>query len=487
MAYTINRTSGAILATVADGTIDTSTDVTLVGKNYAGYGEILNENFVKLLENFSNTTAPANPISGQIWWDSSGNLLKVYTGTAFKTVSSSTASATAPTGNVTGDLWWDTTNNQLNVYNGSSFTLIGPAFTAGSGQSGAIVDTVADNVGTDHVVVKMFVSDTIVAIISKDAVFTPQVAISGFATIKQGYNLNSTLASGLYNGTATNAEQLGGVTASSYLRSDANDATTGTLAVSNDTGFTVGADADAKISVSTNNVIIDNQTQDGDILIRVNDGGSVTTAIAIDGATSLATVASNPTANLGIATKQYVDSQVSSSGSLLVTGGTMTGDILSSDSTQDIGTSGTPFQAVYATTFSGTATQAQYADLAERFASDDAYEVGTVVALGGTAEITAVTQDAGEDVFGVVSGRAAYLMNAGAGDDASHPAVAMTGRVPVKVIGECRKGDRLISAGNGMARVGTKQELTAYNTIGRALADKYEHTAGLVEAIVSIK
>ena len=103
-------------------------------------------------------------------------------------------------------------------------------------------------------------------------------------------------------------------------------------------------------------------------------------------------------------------------------------------------------------TFNGTATQAQYADLAERFESDQPYEVGTVVALGGEKEITASAEAANNNVFGVISGKAAYLMNAGAGTDETHPAVAMQGRVPVKVEGECRRGDRLISAGNGIAR-----------------------------------
>jgi hypothetical protein len=162
MAYTVNKTSGAVLATVSDGTIDTTTDLVLVGKNYAGYGEFLNENYVKLLENFANTTQPGAPLAGQMWWDTTNSLLKVYTGSTFKTVSSSTASSTAPSTSVTGDLWWDTSNGQLKIYNGSSFTTIGPAFTSGTGTSGAIVEVVTDNGAVDHVVVKLFVSSTVV-------------------------------------------------------------------------------------------------------------------------------------------------------------------------------------------------------------------------------------------------------------------------------------------------------------------------------------
>ena len=216
MAYTVNKTSGALLATVSDGTIDNTTDLIMIGKNYSGYGELLNENFVKLLENFSNTSAPSSPLAGQLWWDSTNSLLKVYTGATFKTVSSSTASGNTPASGVTGDLWWDTTNTQLKVYNGSGWTLIGPAFTQGAGQSGPVITTVTDTGSTDHVVVQMYVSDTIVAIISKDSTFTPNSSISGFATIKQGYNVNSTLATAKFHGTATDSDSLGGVAATNY-------------------------------------------------------------------------------------------------------------------------------------------------------------------------------------------------------------------------------------------------------------------------------
>ena len=130
MAYTINLTDGTIFATVADGTINTSSSMTLVGKNYAGYGEFLDENFIHLLENSSNSTAPGAPLQGQLWWDSTNKVMKVYNNTTWKTISAATASTTAPTSNVAGDLWFDTTNQQLKVYTGSTFILVGPASTA---------------------------------------------------------------------------------------------------------------------------------------------------------------------------------------------------------------------------------------------------------------------------------------------------------------------------------------------------------------------
>jgi hypothetical protein len=294
MAYTVNKTDGTILATVADGTIDTTTDLTLIGKNYAGYGEFFNENLVKLLENFSNTSAPASPVAGQMWWDKTNNLLKVYTGTSFKTVSSSTASASTPATGVTGDLWWDTTNGQLKVYNGSTWTTIGPSFTSGTGTSGAIVETVTDTGATDHVVVKLYTNNVLVATVSKDTTFTPQSAISGFATVKPGIQLSTAITGNKFQGTATDSDALGGVAATSYLRSDASDSTSGVLSVLNDTGMVVGVDSDLTVGVSGSDVTIANATSDGDILIKVNDGGVTTTAMTIDGATSRVLVAGAP-------------------------------------------------------------------------------------------------------------------------------------------------------------------------------------------------
>lgn len=489
MAYTIQKTSGSVLATVNDGTIDSSsTDLTLIGKNYSGYGDALNENFVHLLENFAATSAPTTPLAGQLWWDTTGNLLKVYTGTAFKTVSSSTASSSAPTGGVVGDLWWDTGNSQLKIWNGSSWTLVGPAFSSGSGQSGPIVETISDG-ANDHVCVKIMISDVIVAIVSKDASFTPSPAITGFSSIAPGYNLSSDISNNKLNGTATDSDALGGVAAANYLRSDQADSTSASLAIAVDTNaFTVGADNDLNVSVSGSDVTIKNVTSDGDLILGVNDGGVAKAGITVDGATGEVLVLANPTQNLGVATKAYVDAQLGSSSGLARDGSnTITGDILpDTNNTHDLGSSTVKFAEIHATTFSGESTSAQYADLAERFAADNVYTPGTLMALGGAEEITQVNEENTENVFGVISSRAAYLMNAGAGDNDTHPAIAISGRVPVRVIGEVRKGDRLVSAGNGLARAGSQDEITAFNVVGRALENKYTSNEGLVECFVKV-
>ena len=135
----------------------------------------------------------------------------------------------------------------------------------------------------------------------------------------------------------------------------------------------------------------------------------------------------------------------------------------------------------------GTATAAQYSDVAERFAANEVLAPGTVVALGGAEEICAVNEEASDEVFGVVSGehQAAFKMNGGAGSDATHPYIAMTGRVDVKVIGTVNKGDRLISASvPGYAKAAIKADCTAFNVIGRALADKTTSGHGTVLAAV---
>jgi hypothetical protein len=148
----------------------------------------------------------------------------------------------------------------------------------------------------------------------------------------------------------------------------------------------------------------------------------------------------------------------------------------------NIGSSTNYFNRVFA-----TATTALYADVAERFEADELLAPGTVVELGGTKEITKSRMELSESVFGVISTRPAFTMNGGAGEDDTHPAVAMTGRVPVKVTGYVKKGDRLVSAGDGIARAAQRSELTAFNVIGRSLVDKNTPEVGTIEAIVTIK
>jgi hypothetical protein len=449
MSYTINLTDGTIFAVVADGTINSDSSQVLVGKNYAGYGEFLNENIIKSLENAANTSAPGAPLTGQLWYDKTNNIIKVYNGTLFKSISGAIASTSQPSSNVAGDLWMDTTNDQLKVYNGSSFITIGPAFTSGEGTSGAIVTTITDNVATDHVVVQMYVNNTIVSIFSKDATFTPAAAISGFATIGPGLNMSTTVSNAVFNGTATNADTLDTLNSTSFMRSDAATSNNTSISVLSDTGLYVGADSDGRLFVNGTDVYVSNQTSDGDTIFQVNDGGVTTTVIQIDGAT----------ASMGVR------------------------DItnLQADGVGNIGTASLGFNTVHA-----KATSAQYADMAERFHADAEYAPGTIVELGGVNEITLCIEELSAKVFGVVSTQPAYLMNGNAGSNETHPPIAMSGRVPVNVLGFVTKGDRLVSAGNGTARAANLDEITSFNVIGRALQSKTDEGIGSIEAIVKI-
>ena len=431
MAYTITTTAGATLASIADGTVNsTNTSLTLIGKNYAGYGIFLNENYIKLLENFYNSSAPTAPLAGQLWYDSTNNLLKVYNGTIWKPISSSASGTSQPASPVIGDLWYDSANAQLKVWSGSAFITVGPSYTTTSGTSGAVVETILDSGSASHVVVKFYISNTVVAILSKDSTFTPGTSISGFTTIVPGLNLASSISGAQFTGTVSTAATLGGFTASQFLRSD--QATSSAYAV------TVGSllvGSDLTVATSSGDVNVTNVTSNKDLNLFINKGGINTKAIGITGTTGLVTIP----------------------GALTVTG-----------------------------TLSATASSARYADIAERFAADATYTPGTVVALGGAKEITAAVQELSEEVFGVISTRAAYLMNSDAGSDTTHPAVAVNGRVPVRVTGQVKKGDRLVSAGNGLARAADRAEITAFNVIGRSLENKITDGEGTLEAIVKL-
>jgi hypothetical protein len=350
----------------------------------------------------------------------------------------------------------------LNVYSGSAWILVGPAYTAGTGTTGAIVDTIQDTSLVDHVVIKLFVANQVVGIVSKDASFTPQVGITGFTTVRPGITLATSISGvdQLFQGTATNSQQLESLYANAFMRSTAVagniTSTVNAVTIVNDNGLEIGTDGDLSMTVSGSTITIANQTNNGNIIFQVNDGGVDTTVFTAFGA--------NATVGFGNALEV---SSINKSGSNAV---------------GNIGSASNYFNRIFA-----TATTALYADVAERFAADQLYEPGTVVELGGDAEITQVKDPLSNNVFGVISTAAAFLMNGGAGPDTTHPPVAITGRVPVRVIGTVNKGDRLVAAGNGLAKAANYSDLTAFNSIGRALESKTTDDIGLVEAIVTIK
>jgi hypothetical protein len=689
MSYNIIKTDGTPLATVADGQTNSSaSSLTLIGKNYAGYGTFLNENFIRLLENFASSSAPLNPIVGQLWWRTDTRLLQVYDKFGnWKTISGAQSTSDAPSNAIAGDLWFDTVNQQLKTYSGASWIVIGPSFTATTGTSGAIADTIIDSGLVSHVVVKFFVQNNLVAILSKDTAFTPSPAIPGFLTVKPGFNLATDRIPALvYYENANNTSYLGGILAANYL-TKTTPVVDAQIEIQNTDGIKItetGGTIDyAEISVNDNNLTLSSVYRGNGFIIATkpeNAGGTSVNVLTVDRNTGLITVNADPTGVLGIATKGYVDTadnaikgfiasntntinssitaltantnsvygnvrvlqsdlgiytagsllgnstqwnQIMNSGqnfaanvvalwanvaaihanvlsnpgvapaatasmfsnvrSIQNTLGTLsTGSLLrdgtssilgvlapdqnnirdlanegnrfrdfyantanvhsivhgaTSGTTPGIGDIGQPdmrFGTVYVTAAnvhsvvkggtsgtgdigstaqmfgnayvkgihsglstsivtgtwqlaSGATFRATYADLAERFAADAAYPEGTVVTIGGTHEVTQENTNASETVFGVVSHNFAYLMNEGAGDNDTHPPIALTGRVNVRVVGQVTKGQRLVSAGNGCARAAADGEATAFNVLGRALENKETAKEALVMSVVQVR
>jgi hypothetical protein len=300
MAYTINKTDGTIVTTITDGTVDNTTSLQLFGKSYSGFGEGLNENLVKLLENAASTSAPSAPLRGELWFDTNTNQIKVYDGTSFKPTGGAKASSAQPTSPSTGDLWLDTDDDQVYAYTGTAWQLVGPVYTSGQTLSGWSIETLASS-GGNKVVSSMYVGNTRVAILSKET-FTPTVAQSGFAEIKAGLTLNSTLGA-VFEGTNTQATFIDVSSTSNtsasliaggnFLRADAADTTTGALTIDNDTGLIVGDAQEFSISVASNDVTLAQASQDKDILFSVNTGGTPKTIMTMDGSTGDITINGN--------------------------------------------------------------------------------------------------------------------------------------------------------------------------------------------------
>ena len=301
MSYQLNKTDGTLLLDLIDGQIDTaSTNLTLVGRNYSGYGEYFNENFIKLLENFSNTAAPSNPLTGQLWWDNSDQRLKVYNGTVWKSSGGPIVQNTRPQ-MVAGDLWIDNLNNQVYAFDGTDLMLMGPQYTESQGKSGFEIGSILDQQSRSRTVTNLYVGGTLSAVISAIE-FTPIYAqrILGLVTasnpdgiIKVGMNIIDT-ANFKYRGIADSSNALvtaGGVvrTADSFLPSTANGITTGTLTIQNSGGLTIGLSQNNVQKVVGPRFYIENQLTDHDLSLRVKSstfGAISVDAIYVDASTA---------------------------------------------------------------------------------------------------------------------------------------------------------------------------------------------------------
>ena len=325
MTYNINKTDGTLLAQVADSAIDqTSTDITLIGKNVSGYGEYINENFIKVLENFASSTQPNNPITGQIWYDTVGGRLKVYNGVGFSVGSGPVVSGSQPTSFVEGDFWIDSINKQLYFYDGTDLTLAGPVYKDTQGKSGFEVITIVDTVLIEHTVVKLWVGASLLGIFSKDITFTPLNPIAGFSgPMRRGFN-PGTLTGQKFYITASAADAVvspsGALkTTSSFMLTEENTSTVGTVTIQNSTPLILGPNQNNEIRTSLTLIEHISNNTGQDFKIRTKTGAGLEDAFTIRATDRRVGIfKSNPLATLDVDGDMYI------SGSLTVKGATTT-------------------------------------------------------------------------------------------------------------------------------------------------------------------
>jgi hypothetical protein len=293
MSYKINLTDGTLLVDLVDGRIDDeTTDLVLVGRNYTGYGEFFNENFVRLLENFKNVAPPSTPLTGQLWYDTSEGRLKVYTGVFWKSTDTTTVSGTQPT-MLAGDIWINSLKNQIYFSDGTDVILAGPIYNVDQGETGWNVIQLRDIFGVNRTVSRLMIGGTSVAIYSKDSFTAANISeniqyLNGYNfAIQVGININSNYSDFTFYGPAESTYTLldsgdNPYSPDDFLKIAANNTTTGSLHVKNDIGLIVGDDSDFAIKVFGTEVALRNQLSNANMRIQVTSGGSTIEAITIN-------------------------------------------------------------------------------------------------------------------------------------------------------------------------------------------------------------
>jgi hypothetical protein len=325
MTYKINKTDGSLLKEILDSEIDqVATDITLIGKNVTGYGEYINENFVKLLENFASTTEPNNPIAGQIWFDLTDNRLKVYDGNGFRVASGPIVSSTQPLTLGQGDFWIDNEQNQLYFNDGLETVLVGPGWRRSDGRSGLFPVKISDNFGNIKLVNELRSGGVLLGYYSSHPEFTP-IGISNYLpdTIKPGFN-SANFEDYRINAIAASAESLvNGLgetqTADNFLIKNGNNTTSGTLSILNPTPLRLGVNQENTINVSPSVINIRSNFNNQDFRITTRASNNFYDAITIKASNNRVGIFnSNPQSTLDVTGDVLV------SGNLTVNGATTT-------------------------------------------------------------------------------------------------------------------------------------------------------------------
>lgn len=484
MAYIINRYNGTVLTTVDDGTVNTVTELKFVGKNFAGYGEAQNENYLFLLENFANNAAPTKPISGMLWYDSSTQKIRVYDGVSFKSVGGAEVSAVAPTTLAEGDLWWDTSTNQLKARDvDGNWILVGPQ-GAGTGVTQMRSLTLQDTTGGTNPVIAAFVNDVVIYIISAVEFTIATVdAIPGFDRIKKGTTLvNTTLSTNgvtssdhYYWGTASNSLKLNGLDASEY-NIDTNLSNRTTPLAFNDFGYTLGDDVDLIVNIDTDSVtpviklarnLLRVKDSSNNLVLEVDNAGikpGTTESFDLGSSSKLWDVVyANTFSGTATRTDQL---KVGSSYRVAATAATVD-TIAARDGSGNL----------TAVVFNGTATKARYADLAEKYSTAEELPAGTAVAVCAHEDHEVEPASASQMCIGVVSTDPAYMMNS----EAEGQYIALKGRVPVRVKGAVKKGQPVYAMADGVCSTIATSAL-----VGVALESNINEDEKLVECVLKV-
>lgn len=489
MATNIYQFNGELLTVIADGTIDTThSTLQMPGKGYQNYGEPVIQDILWAATNFAGPAQPNLPLAGQTWYNTNTNVLNVYTGTAWQAAGGVLVSPTEPAqGTNIGAFWYDSINLQLYIWDGIKWDLVGPLGSAINQDpisntlipSFSEVDAARISDGSNlHQVWRFTIGGTLFAIVSKDPTFVPNPTISGFPQLAPGINFNNNVPGVTITGDATlfkstknnlpiadNTYNMG----SSSNRFASMFALNGTFS----TGLAVGgatlgtyalnvngtSNLNGEVTFApgtTNNPPI--QLQAGNLTVSPTLG-----ALEFDGYNLWITMNQNNAVNRFAILAGQVGNVAAVPNTLVLR-----------DASANI----------YANTMYGVATSALYADLAERYETDVLVMPGDVVIIGGAKEITTTTLSYDPNVFGVISTNPAIRMNEGAGNDETHPFVAMAGRVPCKVVGPVNKGQRLVTshiAGIAMAEQYSGRPNAAF---ARSLVNKKTEGIEAIEVVL---